>query len=179
MGIHYASIGYTSTPETVQTIPNTGVHPLKFPRTEQHDPWRMHQNAGALLRMPASGLATIQIDVHWSAGTYARKLYVDGDEQAYTGEHDGVRPVQTWTHHTRVRKGEIIAVGISQSSAGPQTVDAARVQVMVDDDIVTPEAVRARVKAGTDPDPIDPPEAPPYVGEGGNQPPYDPEGPDV
>lgn len=179
MGIHYASIGYTSTPETVQTIPNTGVHPLKFGRDEQHDPWRMHATAGALLRMPASGLATIQVDVHWSAGTYARKLYIDGEEQPYTGEHDGVRPVQVWTHHTRVRRGEVIALGVSQGSAGPQTIDAARVQVMVDDDIVTPDTARLRVKDGTDPDPEPNPGGTPYEGEPGNHPPYDPEGPEV
>lgn len=176
MSIHYASVAYSSAP---LAIPVGGVHPLRFPRTEQHDPWRMHPTDGALFRMPVSGLATIQVDVHWSAGTYNRRHYIDGEEQAYTGESEAVRPDHSWTHHTRVRRGEVIAVAVGHGSNTTQSVESARVQIMVQDDIAVPEAVRARVKAGTDPDPADPPEAPPYEGEGGNQPPYDPEGPDV
>lgn len=176
MSIYYASVAYTSTPENPAPIPVGGVHPIPFKRDEQRDPFGMHRANGAYFRMPVSGLATFQVDVHWSAGTYARKHYIDGQNQAYTGESDAVRPDHSWTHHALVKRGEIVALAVGHASASPQSIAAARIQIMINPDLAgVPEAPRVPVPPTVTPEP----EGPPNVGDGIPQPPFDPEGPDV
>lgn len=175
MSIYYASVGYTSDGIPL-AIPVGGVHPVPFPRDEQRDPFGMHRQAGAYFRMPVSGLATFQIDVHWSAGTYNRRHYIDGQDQSYTGESESVRPDHTFVHHALVKRGEIIAVAVGHGSNTEQSVSAARVQIMVNPDLA------GRVTPPREPAPptvVDEPENPPHVGDGIPQTPIDPEGPDI
>lgn len=175
MAIYYASIGYTSDPDNIQEIPVGGNHPVKFPRNEQRDPWGMHRTGGPVIRMAASGLATFQIDVHWTPGTYARRHYLVSDNQPYEGEADAVRPDFTFTHHAIVRDGEEFAILVGHGSATPQQIAAARIQVMIDDSLADPPEQKIRIREGHDPSVPTPPEGPPTVGDGIPQPP----GPDT
>lgn len=178
MAIYYASVGYTSDPENQQIIPVGGMHQLMFPRNEQRDPWEMHRLPGGLFRMSVNGVATIQLEVYWSLGQYLRRHAINGDEQPYEGTFDTPRADVTWTHHTTVRNGEILGVGVRHDSATPQNIVAARIQIMINDDIAIPAEPRTRIRVGTNPDP-DTTEGPPHVGDGIAQPPFDPEGPNV
>jgi hypothetical protein len=175
VSVYYASIAYTSDGAPL-TIPVGGIHPVVFPLGEQRDPFGMHRQAGPYFRMPVAGLATFQVDVHWSAGTYARKHYIDGQEQDYTGESDAVRPDHTFVHHALVKKGEIVAIAVGHGSNAAQSIAAARVQIMINPDLAgRPEPAREPIP----PEQTEEPEGPPNVGDGIPQTPFDPEGPDV
>lgn len=174
MGIHYASIGFTSDPEHRLIIPPGGMQELILPRNEQRDPWGMHPRPGGLFRMPVTGIATIQVDVYWSNGQYLRRHAITGDEQEYEGTFDSPRADITWTHHATVRTGEILGIGVRHDSANPQEIVAARVQILVDDAVQFPAERRIRIKDGTDPDPVVI-EPTPVEGDGVAQPPVDPE----
>lgn len=179
MAIYYASVGFTSDPDNQQIIPVGGMRELKFPRNEQRDPWGMHALPGGLFRMPVNGVATIQLDVYWSLGQAGRRHAINGDEQPYEGTYDTTRADVTWTHHTTVRNGEILGVGVRHDSATPQSIVAARIQIMINDDVAIPTDRRTRIRVGTNPEGPDLPEGPPNVGDGIAQPPFDPEGPNV
>lgn len=167
MSVYYASVGFTSGPGNQLIIPVGGMHELKFPRSEQRDPWRMHRQSGGLFRMPVNGIATIQLEVYWSSGQYLRRHVITGDEQPYEGTYDLPRADVTWTHHTTVKADEILAVGVRHDSATPQEVVAARIQIMIDTDVAIPPARRLRVREDTDPyAPTSPPGGTPTVGDG-------------
>lgn len=166
MSIYYASVGYTSDPGNQLIIPVGGMHELKFPRNEQRDPWRMHRQPGGLFRMPVNGIATIQMDVYWSLGQVERRHFINGNEQPYEGVHASTRADVTWTHHTTVRAGEILGVGVRHTAATPQEIVAARIQIMIDTDVAIPPTRRVRVRKGHNPVSPPPPEGPPNEGDG-------------
>lgn len=175
MAIYYASIGYTSEPGNQQFIPVGGMQQLKFPRNEQRDPWKMHPLPGGVFRMPVNGVATIQLDVYWNNGQVERRHVITGDEQPYEGACVTTRADVTWTHHTTVRAGETIGVGVRHLAATPQEIVAARIQIMIDDDVAIPPDHRLRVRKGTDPLAPEPPEEDPTVGDGVPQTPVPPD----
>lgn len=160
MPVYYASIGYTTEPGKKQIIPVGGNHELKFPRNEQKDPWGMHPTAGGVIRIPFTGVAHIQLDVHWANGTATRRQYITGDQQAYEAEAHSTLLDVTQTHLTPVRDTELLGILVGHDAATPQEIVAARIQIAINTDVATPPVRPLRVRVGTDPWIPDDPEAP-------------------
>lgn len=159
MAIYYASIGYTSTPETQQIIPAGGNHPLKFPRDEQTDPWEMHPKRrpdgyvvgdflldpeSAVILPPVDGMASIQVDVVWDTGRYIRRTYVISENWPYENTFHYDTDPTSWTSMAFVRRGEPFAVLVGHDSLNPQGIVSARIQVAIQSDIAQPPVRRAR-----------------------------------
>lgn len=191
MSLHYASIRYTAADTTLK-VPVGGNHALRLPRDEQNDPWEMHprqlpdgttvgawpDDPNTALLIPAvTGLAVITVDVAWEGawndGTI-RRAYIVGDTLPYEETFATIGPDMTWTVQAFVTAGEPVVVMLGHTAETPQALAAARVGIVINDDIAEPPVRRIRVRAGTDPDPVKT-EGPPNVGDGIAQPPYDPE----
>lgn len=171
MAIYYASVGYVSDPENLQTIPAGETRPLKFPITEQRDPWNMHPDPGALFRSFARGLATVQLDVTWTnGGTFTRRLAVVSENQDYENNWHTRLDVDSWTSLLVLKPGEEFAVLVSHDSPSPQDIQSARIQIVIQDDVAERPERRIRVRAGTDPSVPDDPEAPANPGDDGTPP---------
>lgn len=184
MSIYYASVVYTSTPETRQPIPVGGNHALKFPYNEQNDPWGMHPKRrpdgyvvrdfltdpeSAIIIPAVTGLATIQLDIAWTGQANAYRSAVVGENLPFENTHTDIRPDLLWTSLTPVRAGEPIAVLVGHTAATPLQIASARITVTIQDDIAVPPERPVRVRGGDDPYPETQPEAP--ANPGGSTPP--------
>ena len=170
MGIHYLSVVYTSDPQNRQTIPSGGNHPLKFPRNEQHDPWEMHSEPGAIIDPVVDGFAVIQLDVTWEGGNYIRRYGLVGDGLPYENTTDGNRPSIEWVNITPLKRGEPIAFLVGHDQPTPQQILSARLTIAINDDISHPEERKVRVRPGTDAEDPTEPEAPANPGDDGTPP---------
>jgi hypothetical protein len=187
VSLYYASVGYTSEPGATLKVPAGGNHALRLPRTEQHDPWDMHpgqladgtvigpwpgDQRTALIIPPVTGLAVVTVDAvwvgAWNDGTI-RRAYIVGDNQPYEPGYETDGPAFSWTTQMMLTAGEPIVVMLGHTAATQQTLESARVRVVINGDIAKQKARRARVRVGTDPSVPDDPEAP--ANPGGTTPP--------
>lgn len=189
MAIYYASVGYTSTPETRQTIPVGGNHPLHFPFDEQRDPWKMHprrhpdghvvedfltDNRSAMILPAVQGLATIQLEIVWfNTGTFTRRHYIVSEEADYENQMHSRLDVNSWASLTPVFLGEPFAVLVGHDSPSPQDIASARLLVTIQDDIAVPPDGRIRVRPGGETE--EPPRTETPAEPGGGTPPEIPD----
>lgn len=187
-GIYYCSLEFDGT----MPIPAGGFFSVKFPFAgEKSDAWNMHHRTGPgqteneFTTMPADGILWATVELVWQTGNYTllrdailhNNLRVATDRRPYTAGQQGVI---TKALQLRVSRGDTVALQVTHDLGQPQNLLQARLKMSLHTGIEVPPERRLRVREGTDPfAPVDPPGTTPAEGDGIEQPPIDPEGPEV